>query len=248
MFTKSALHKPITGSVITIAIASVAAVTLVPTQSAQAIVVFDPSNYSQNILTAARALQQINNQIQALQNQTRSLLNQARNLETIDFPELDAISQTMRQIDQLMARAQGLQFKADGLEQQFQQLFPTGTDRRLSLDQQMLEAKTRLSTAMAAYQHTMSVQSQVVEDVAADAGTLNAIVAKSQGAAGALQAMQATNQLLALTAKQQFQIQQMMAAQYRSQAIEQARQTQAQSEAQSATTKFLGNGTAYSPR
>jgi hypothetical protein len=35
--------------------------------------VFDPSNYSQNILTAARTLQQINNQIKALQNQAQSL-------------------------------------------------------------------------------------------------------------------------------------------------------------------------------
>src|SRR3546814_4993893 len=36
---------------------------IVPTTPAQAIIVFDPSNYSQNILTAARTLQQINNQI-----------------------------------------------------------------------------------------------------------------------------------------------------------------------------------------
>jgi P-type conjugative transfer protein TrbJ len=32
-------------------------------EPAQAIIVFDPSNYSQNILTAARTLEQINNQI-----------------------------------------------------------------------------------------------------------------------------------------------------------------------------------------
>ena len=32
-------------------------------------IVFDPSNYAQNVLTAARALQQINNQITSLQNQ-----------------------------------------------------------------------------------------------------------------------------------------------------------------------------------
>ena len=36
---------------------------------AQAIV-FDPNNYVQNVLTAARSLQQINNQITSLQNQT----------------------------------------------------------------------------------------------------------------------------------------------------------------------------------
>ena len=42
--------------------------------------VFDPTNYSQNVLTAARALQQVNNQIQSLQNEAMSLINEARNL------------------------------------------------------------------------------------------------------------------------------------------------------------------------
>src|SRR3546814_11489462 len=39
------------------------------TTPAQAIVVFDPSNYTQTLLTAARTLQQNNNQIQPLQNE-----------------------------------------------------------------------------------------------------------------------------------------------------------------------------------
>ncbi|MEZ0497321.1 hypothetical protein ACAX61_13605 [Sphingomonas sp. IW22] len=36
------------------------------------LLVFDPSNYSQNLLTAARTLTQINNQIQSLQNQAKT--------------------------------------------------------------------------------------------------------------------------------------------------------------------------------
>ena len=51
-------------------------------------VVFDPSNYSQNILTAARTLEQINNQIRQLQNEAQMLMNQARNLTGLDFSAL----------------------------------------------------------------------------------------------------------------------------------------------------------------
>jgi P-type conjugative transfer protein TrbJ len=40
-------------------------------------IVFDPNNYAQNVLTAARELQQINNQITALQNQAQMLINTA---------------------------------------------------------------------------------------------------------------------------------------------------------------------------
>src|SRR3546814_8691398 len=70
---------------------------IVPTTPAQAIIVFDPYNYSQNILTAARTLQQINNQIRMLQNQATSLINQAKKLTTISFTELQALQQTISQ-------------------------------------------------------------------------------------------------------------------------------------------------------
>ena len=44
-------------------------------------IVFDPTNYAQNVLTAVRELQQVNNEIAMLQNQATSLVNQARNLD-----------------------------------------------------------------------------------------------------------------------------------------------------------------------
>ncbi|WP_342776748.1 hypothetical protein [Hankyongella ginsenosidimutans] len=111
----------------------------------------------------------------------------------------------------------------------------------------MIAARKRLDTAMAAYRQTMGVQSQVVENVAADARSLDGLVARSQGAEGALQVGQATNQLLALTAKQQFQIQSMMAAQYRAETMEAARRAQEETDARAATKRFLGTGQAYTP-
>ena len=212
------------------------------------ITVFDPGNYSQNLLTAARTLQQINNQIQSLQNQATSLINQAKNLTTINFPELQAITQTIQQIDQLMGQAQGIQFRVANLDQQFRQLFPNSFAQALTTNQQVQNAQARMDTARAAFQQTMTVQAQVVENVQADTQTLSNIVARSQGAQGALQASQATNQLLALVAKQQFQIQNLMAAQYRAEAIEQARRVQGQTDGQAATAKFLGSGNAYTPQ
>ncbi|MBY0333727.1 MAG: DUF4141 domain-containing protein, partial [Acetobacteraceae bacterium] len=53
-------------------------VTVTPAQAQWT--VFDPWNYAQNILSAARALDQINNQIASLQNEAQMLINQARNL------------------------------------------------------------------------------------------------------------------------------------------------------------------------
>jgi P-type conjugative transfer protein TrbJ len=69
---------------------AVTATMIVPTTPASAQfgfggIVFDPSNYAQNVLTAARTLQQINNQIQSLQNEAQMLTNMARQLQRLDF-------------------------------------------------------------------------------------------------------------------------------------------------------------------
>ncbi|MGS1016169.1 P-type conjugative transfer protein TrbJ [Allosphingosinicella humi] len=220
---------------------------IVPATPAQAIIVFDPSNYGQNILTAARSLAQINNQIRMLQNQAQSLTNQAKNLSRIDFPEIDALRQTMQQIDVLMSQAQTIRFQVNGLDQQFRRLFPNDLDNALRTNDRVIAARARFDAAMSAYQQTMTVQAQVVENVSTDARTLESLVARSQGAEGALQVGQATNQLLALTTKQQFQIQNLMAAQYRAETMEAARRAQAEANARAATKRFLGTGHAYTP-
>lgn len=218
----------------------------VPAEPARAqLKVFDPTNYSQNLLSAARALSQIDNQIKSLQNEAQMLLANARNLQTIDFPELQQVESNLQAIDRLMGQAQGIDFRIDGLEAQLDRLFPRAFNQALGTDGRVRDAKARLDAASAAYRQTMGVQSHVVSGLRADAAMLATIVGRSQNAQGALQAQQATNQLLALAAKQQFQIQDMMAAQYRAEATEAARRAQAEADGRAATRKFLGSGTAY---
>ncbi|AXB75869.1 P-type conjugative transfer protein TrbJ [Novosphingobium sp. P6W] len=210
--------------------------------------VFDPSNYAQNILTAARTLQQVNQQIQQLQNEAQMLVNQGKNLSRIDFPQLDAIKSKLAAIDALMGRATNIDFKVDQLDQKFAKLYPQDFSSSLTTDARVRDARTRLETSMAAFRQTMTVQAGVAENIHDDAEVLGQIVEKSQGAQGALQAQQATNQLLALAAKQQLQTQQLLAAQFRSDATEQARKATQASEARAATKKFLGSGSAYTPQ
>src|SRR3546814_3007087 len=76
---------------------------MVPSQPVHAQwTVFDPSNYSQNILTAARTLQKDKKQIRMLQNQAQNLTYHARNLATINVPDLPSLEQPIQKIDILM--------------------------------------------------------------------------------------------------------------------------------------------------
>jgi len=216
-----------------------------PSSPAAAIPVFDATNYTQNILQAARALEQINNQIQSLQNEASMLQNMARNLERIDFPQLARISSSLKAIDQLMGEARGIGFKVNELEQKFRTMFPGSVERVLKNDARAAEARSRLDGALEGFRHSMTVQAEVVSNIRDDAELLSELSKRSEGAAGSLAAQQATNQLLALSTKQQLQLQEMMAAEFRAASMERARRAQAEAEARAATKRFLGSGKAY---
>src|SRR3546814_7640248 len=71
----------------------------------------------QNLLTAARTLSQVNNQIRSLQNEAQMLAGQAKNLARIDFPQLDRLREKLGEIDRLMGQAQGIDFRVDQLDE-----------------------------------------------------------------------------------------------------------------------------------
>jgi len=223
-------------------------VSLVVAEPARALPVYDASNHAQNLVIAARTLDQINNQIRSLQNEAAMLANQARNLARIDFPQIREITTRLQQIDRLMQQAQGLGFRIADLDDQFQETFPGRDVAAGPAAGRVMGARARLETAMATFRHAMVVQAQVVENVEADVTLLSELIGRSQNAEGALQATQATNQLLALTAKQQFQLQQLLVAQHRAASMDAARRTQAEADGRAATTRFLGSGRADPPR
>ncbi|HEY7810973.1 MAG TPA: P-type conjugative transfer protein TrbJ [Allosphingosinicella sp.] len=221
---------------------------VVPASPAAAIPVFDPTNYAQNVLQAARALEQINNQVKSLQNEAAMVQDMARNLKRIDFPELERLKSSMAKVGRLIDEAKGIDFRVDRLDERLRAMFPGSVDAALRSDRRVVDARARLDAATAGLRQSMAVQAQVAENVRGDAGLLEELVGRSQSADGALAAAQATNQLLALSAKQQLQLQSLLAASLREASVERARRVQAEGEARESTRRFLGLGRAYTPQ
>lgn len=216
---------------------------VVPAPAQAQIAIVDVDSFA----NAARTLKMIDQQIQQLQNEAQMLRNQALNLVRTEFPDLAELTARMKEIGQLIQQAQGVAFRAGQVDQQFGKLFPD-FDARAGANAIAAQAKARLDTAMVGFRHTMKVQADIAENVEADVATLGKLSERSQNAVGGLQAAQATNQLLALAAKQQLQIQQLLAAQFRAEATNSARRAQAELDAHATTAKFLGSGMAYTPR
>jgi P-type conjugative transfer protein TrbJ len=93
----------------------------------------------------------------------------------------------------------------------------------------------------------MTVQSQIAQTVQTDTGKLTDLVNASQGAVGSLQASQAANQLLALSIKQQLQMQTLMVVQGRAETLNDADNAEAEQEGQAPLNAFLGSSNAYTP-
>ena len=210
-------------------------------------IVYDPSNYSQNILTAARTLEQINNQIRQLQNEAQILTNQARNLTSLDFSALAELRAALQSTNTLIQQAQGLAFDVSLMETEFTRLYPDSYGASASGGQMASDARTRWRNSLEALRTATKLQSQAVQNFASDEQTLVNLVNRSQSATGALQAVQATNQLLALQARQSIQAQQLQITQDRATALEQARQVAVQERGREVRRRFQGNGTVYTP-
>ncbi len=241
------LRKPLARAVIAGCLACSTA--LIPMQPVRAqLAVFDGANFSQNLLTAARALQQINNQIQQLQNQAQMLANMARNLTSLNFSSLNQMISTLSQITNLMNQAQGIAFNVSATQSAFARLYPQQYASTVTTSQLFSDAQQRWQNSINAYQTTLSVQAQVAQNIQADTATLASLVNTSQGAAGNLQVLQAANQLIALLVKQQLQMQSLMAAQYRATSLELARGVESEEQARAARVIFLGSGNAYTPQ
>jgi P-type conjugative transfer protein TrbJ len=112
----------------------------------------------------------------------------------------------------------------------------------------LANASSRLQSVRSALQDSMTLQSRIVGNAATSASALADLVTQSQAAHGSLQATQATNQLLALVAKQQVELQALLAANARTEAIDKASSLQSETDAQAATRRFLGSGNAYTPQ
>ena len=210
-------------------------------------IVLDPSNLAQNILTATRTLQQVNNQIRQLQNEAQMLINDAKNLAQTSFDPTGEINRIMVEIDNLMGAAKAIQYTIADTDRIFRAHYPE--DYSAWTESQMAaSAEEQWKISRNAFHDALLVQSQIVESVDGDRTTLNRLLSETRSAEGSLSVAQTGNQLMALEASQSLKIQQLMAAQYRAEAVERARRLQIERESKVRTERFVGGSTAYTSR
>jgi len=208
--------------------------------------VFDPTNYSQNLLTAARTLQQVNNQILSLQNEAQMLINQARHLTSLPYSSLQQLQQSIGRTRQLLSQAQNIAYDVRQIDRAFSTTYAPASASQ-SAQSLIANARTRWENSVAGLQDALRIQATVVGNLDTNRSELSALVDASQGAAGALEAAQAGNQLVALQAQQLADLTATVAAQGRAQSLEAAARVAAQDQAREQLRRFLAPNTGYQP-
>jgi P-type conjugative transfer protein TrbJ len=210
------------------------------------VVVFDPNNYAQNVLSAARTLQQINNQITSLQNQAQMLINQARNLANLPYSSLQQLQSSIQRTQQLLNQAQRIAYDVQQIDHAFSTTYAPVSS--VASSQTLISnAQSRWQTSVAALQDALRVQAGVVGNLDTNRIQTSALVTSSQSATGALQATQAGNQLVALQAQQLADLTATVAAQGRAQSLEAAQRASAQDQGREQLRRFLTQGSGYQP-
>jgi P-type conjugative transfer protein TrbJ len=200
--------------------------------------VYDPFNYAQNVLTASRALQQVNNQIQSLQNETQMLVNQARNLSQLPYSALGQIEHNVAKTQGLIRQAQSLAQNVDQIDQAFQSAYGRGalsaTDKAL-----VTNAQTRWANTVGGLRDALKAQATIMDNLQINQAEVSKLVKASQSSTGALAAAQAGNQLLALQAQQLSDLTALLAANGRAQALKDAESATASEQGREQRRRFL---------
>lgn len=175
--------------------------------------VFDPANYRANMITQVEAVKQTieqvqhtKNQIEQLRNQFKQLENEAKNLKQIGQDltsgNLDSIKRGLDKILDLDAQTRSQFFKSEDFIKQFDSLYKTNEQLsdsyKVSLEHGIRENKRALESVR-------KETSKVIFDSMRQAGynpTINdrrnieMLVSKANTTEGALQAIQAGNNIL----------------------------------------------------
>ena len=224
-----------------------ATIAILPGQTAAWRVVYDPWNHAENVLSAARALEEVNNQVLQLSNEAQMLINQTKNLANLPLSIAGELQGSLNQVDRLIQDAQGIAYQLSEIDSTYRQFFPDQYESGVSTSKILQDARATWNLAREGFRHALEVQASVVGEIRSDAAALDRLISESQGAVGNLQAVQAGNQLTALAAKQSMQLQSLLAASARAEALSEADALAARERGQARFKQFMGSGAAYSP-
>jgi P-type conjugative transfer protein TrbJ len=215
-------------------------------RSAAQLTVFDPVNYQENLLSATRALEQINNQVRQLQAQAQMLARMDLNLVRLGGTISPDLQRTLTAIQGQLQQGNGIALNLQATQGAYERLFPREVTASLSSDVVLRNAQLRWQEQYDSLKRAALLQGQIGDGSDSDSRLLTQVMDRSRLASGALEVAQAGNELSGLGIKQALALQSLLAAQHRADTLARARDLASEAEARHRFKTFVGTGSAYS--
>jgi type IV secretion system protein TrbJ len=208
-----------------VAACTLGVISLKPTTAMAGMVVYDPTNWAQNVLQAIRALQaninditKIANQIQQITNQVTQITQGAKNLMNLPFTLQSAFQSQIMSLQNVLAATKGLVMDYSSLDATFNAIYnPAGAGYGAYTESNFqTERNLWIKQTIDAANDAMRAQG-LVADLDNDRISLDNLLTASQTAPGALQASQAANQISGLMVTQLMRLQTIFTDSYRAQ-------------------------------
>lgn len=189
-------------------------------------VVYDPTNYVQNYISALQSVRQtvleaqtVAQQIMQLRNEVQMIINQGLMLANLPTSLQNEIMNSFRSLETVMANSRGIVQDYNGLQSQFDDLFKTddytgwtGADYKNSvarLGQETLDAANNAMEAQG-----------LIADLEADSVALDSLMTASKSAQGQLSALQAANEISGLMTQNLMRLETIVASSAKAQTTE----------------------------
>ncbi len=168
--------------------------------AASGIPVYDVSNLAQNLLTAERSLEQINNQLKML--------------ESLDFDSSGDVANILNETNSVLNQVEGIAYSVGQISEEFANAYPEDMNG-MSYDDLGSLKDSILQQTRTAQKHAMELQASVAGSIPQTRMTVDEIVSRSNAAAGTTAAVQANTQMLATLSAQMSQMQALLMSQTR---------------------------------
>jgi P-type conjugative transfer protein TrbJ len=206
-------------------------------------IVYDPSNFSQNILTAARALQSNINEALQIANQLRQIEMEVRNLAAFPQSVWGDVQGDIRQLTSLMESGQAISYAMRNLSGEFQRLYP-GYKAPENYEEAYGEWT---NNTLAGAQKALEAANEQNAMFSAEFARSGQIEALSDTAEGQMEALQAGNMLAAEVVGQLQKLRQLQMAEMQAQSAYMATEIEGQAAEKAAVKKWLDSGKNYVP-
>jgi len=199
-------------------LASAAIVASSGPQVAQAqFAVIDPANLVENIISALQNVQTVLNQVTQISHEVQSLAYQVQNLQKmpagVSSSVLNQYTSEFSQLAAAMKNINGIAANVANLTTKYNSTFPTTSLAQgpLSSANVFSQLTGWLNQSRSVYQGAYNTQAQVMTSLGADSATVQRLLQTSGSSQGALDAIQAGNQITGQVAAQLMKINTQMA-------------------------------------